>query len=235
MGEAINPAVIRWFESRAISSETVHRMGIYSGMRDASGEVALHPVGNVIAFPFLEGGRVVAEKYRAAPKRFWQRPNPRRTFYNSDILDDPALQQSTAALVIVEGELDCLSVLEAGYPFCVSVPNGAPPGRDRNGKVLTVPESANDIDPENDEHFNYVAVNWDRLERVKRIVIATDDDDNGRRRLAHSELVRRLGRVPLLVRRDARGLQDVHERRSAREIRRARGCRGSSLTRSHIP
>lgn len=192
----VNPKVMEWLESRGISGETVFRMGIFSGQRHTDGDeasVVPHERGNIIAFPFIERGRVVAEKYRAAGKRFWQRPNPRKTFYNSDILDDPALAQSTAALVIVEGEIDCASVVEAGYPFVVSVPDGAPPGRDKNGNAIVVPESADSIDPSDDEKFQFVANNWDRLERIKRIVLAVDDDENGHRLAA--ELVRRLGRV----------------------------------------
>jgi Toprim domain len=70
----------------------------------------------------------LAKENETAPepgKLFWQRPKGRKTFYNSDVLDDPSLQDDRAALVIVEGEMDCLSVLEAGYPFVVSVPDGA--------------------------------------------------------------------------------------------------------------
>src|SRR4051812_37404641 len=193
----ISEKAIRWFESRGISPENAVRMGIYSARRVTNGDgeqgLERHASGDVIAFPFLEGGDVVAEKYRAAGKKFWQRANPRKTFYNSDVLDDPGLLEGRASLVIVEGEIDCLSVIEAGNPFVVSVPDGAPAARDKDGRLIAVPEGAGDVDPSCDEKFRFVANNWDRLARIKRIVIATDNDEPGRRLAA--ELVRRLGRV----------------------------------------
>ncbi len=43
------------------------------------------------------------------------------------MLDDPALHEGRAALVITEGECDALTAIDCGYPFAVSVPDGAPP------------------------------------------------------------------------------------------------------------
>jgi twinkle protein len=171
-------------------------MEIYSGKRVGTGaksRVEPHLNGDVIVFPFLERGEVVAEKYRGAGKVFSQRPNPKRTFYNSDVLDDPTLIEGRAALVIVEGEIDCLSVIETGNPFVVSVPDGAPPARDSHGNLVEVPAGTADIDPAKDAKFAFIANNWERLSRIKRITIATDNDEGGLRLAA--ELVRRLGRV----------------------------------------
>ena len=177
-------------------------MGLYTGRRAGDGadaEVVPDLAGDIIAFPFRDAGQEVACKYRGRPrsdgsKVFWQRRNGRKTFYNADVLDDPALADGSAALVIVEGEPDCLAVLTAGYPFVVSVPDGAPADRDAKGNRLApVPETTEGIDPNDDEKFSYVSANWDRLRRVKRIVIFTDDDGPGQR--LRDELVRRLGRV----------------------------------------
>ncbi len=193
---AISERAVRWFESRGIGPDNVTRMAIYSARRVGNGgesRVEPHATGEIIAFPFVENGEVVAEKYRAAGKQFSQRPNPRRTFYNSDVLDDPALIEGSAALAIVEGEIDVLSCIEAGYPFVVSVPDGAPPARDKDGALVPVPDGTADIDPARDAKFQFIANNWDRLSRIKRIVIAVDSDEPGRRLAA--ELVRRLGRV----------------------------------------
>ncbi len=44
------------------------------------------------------------------------------------------------------GEPDCLAVLSAGYPFCVSVPDGAPADKDCLGRKLApVPEDDSGI------------------------------------------------------------------------------------------
>jgi twinkle protein len=146
-----------------------------------------------MVFPYYEGGKIVAEKYRWGGKQFAQKKGGKKTFFNSDCIDDEALRDGSGSLVIVEGEMDCLSLLEAGHPWAVSVPDGAPPGRDAEGNVIPVPEGTEDIDIANDGKFAYILNNWERLKDVKSIIIASDDDDAGRRLSA--ELVRRLGRI----------------------------------------
>lgn len=198
----VSPKAEAWFEARKIEPEVVARMGIFSGRREQDGDestVVPDPAGDILAFPYYEGGRDVSVKYRGRPradgsKVMWQRKEGRKTFYNADVLDDPALIEGTQALVIVEGEPDCLAVLSAGYSFVVSVPDGAPADRDANGKPLApVPDNADDIDPDADLKYSYIQNNWDRLAKIKRFVLFTDDDGPGQR--LRDELARRLGRV----------------------------------------
>lgn len=197
MGDVLNPKIMAWFQKRGISEATVKKAGIFSGdwmeRDDGTHTVGAVPTGRVAVFPFVEHGRTVAEKYRWGGKKFAQRPGGRKTFFNADALDAEALISGAASLVIVEGEMDALSVMDAGYPHVVSVPDGAPPGRDDAGNIISVPDNTDDIDPEHDEKFSYIVNNWDRLQKIKRIIIFTDNDDAGRRLAA--ELVRRLGRV----------------------------------------
>jgi twinkle protein len=194
MSAAVNPEIVEFLERRGISAETAFRMNVYSAKRGPSGgEPEPSQTGRIIAFPYLERGESVAEKYRTADKRMWQKKGGKRVFYNVDVLDDPLLKDGREALVIVEGEIDCLSVIEAGHPWCVSVPDGAPPARDQDGNLILVPETASDIDPKQDDKFQFVFHAWEKLKGVKRIILATDNDEPGQR-LAQ-ELVRRLGRV----------------------------------------
>ncbi|MFA4974578.1 MAG: DnaB-like helicase C-terminal domain-containing protein, partial [bacterium] len=95
------------------------------------------------------------------------------------------------------------------YAYAVSVPDGAPPARDGFGNLIDVPEGVDDIDPANDEKYRYIANNWDRLKKIKRIVIATDADEPGRRLAA--ELVRRLGRVRCSFVSYPEGCKDLNE------------------------
>jgi twinkle protein len=190
----LNPKAETWFESRAICPEVVARLGIYSARRGPDG-VKPDPAGDIIAFPFFENGKVVKEKYRGRPnadgsKNITQRTDPKATFYNADALDDPALIEGTAALVIVEGEPDCLAVLTAGYPFVVSVPDGAPPAADMSGNEPVAMSS--NVDLETDS-MKFVFNNWDRLKKIKRFVLFGDDDGPGYR--LRDELARRLGAV----------------------------------------
>lgn len=178
----INPRVLAWFEhKRKLDPELVARMGIYSGVRSDTGVVP-HPEGEIIVFPTLYQGGVLNDKYRAAGKVFWQRAGGTKAFYNCEVLDDPALVRGDVALTICEGEIDCLTAIQCGFPHTVSVPDGAPPEG-----------SPKDISPDEDQKFSYILRDWDKLKRIKRIILAVDNDGPGKR-LAE-ELVRRLGRV----------------------------------------
>lgn len=172
--------VLRWFDSRGISEGTVREEGIYCGMRQSTGggfEVSMHPDGDVICFPYRQNNETVNVKYREKGKRFYQLPGGKKVLYGNRVLSDSQLWSGKAALVIVEGEMDYLAVKESGYPFVVSVPDGAPPPGDGEGS---------------DAKYSYLMEHWEELKHIKRIVIATDADAAGQR-LAQ-DLVRRLGR-----------------------------------------
>lgn len=188
---AISQKHLDWLESRKIDVEIATRMGLWSGRRGPNG-VEPDENGQILVFPFARKGETVGEKYRGPQKKFWQRPGAtKKTFFNADILDDGALASNP--LVIVEGEMDSLAVQSAGYPWVVSVPDGAPPPRDGKGNLVLVPETTEEIDPENDDKFSYLLEEWDSLKKIPHIIIATDNDEAGIR-LAQ-ELVRRLDRV----------------------------------------
>lgn len=200
---------IEWLSARGISEETASRMGIYTVRRGPNGDMVRDIAGDTIAFPYLEHGDEVNTKYRGPGKKFWQSAGGRKTFFNADILDDPTLIDGDHPLVICEGEMDCLSFLEAGYPFAVSVPDGAPPARDQHGNLVQVPDTADDVDPATDEKYRYILNNWDRLKRVKKFVLAGDGDDPGRR-LVH-ELARRLGPARCKFVSYPEGLKDAND------------------------
>ena len=127
-------------------------------------------------------------KYRAPGKKFWQDRTGRATFWNADVLDSEALHDGRAALVIVEGEIDALTVLSIGIDHAVSVPDGSPPVPEGQE-----PEALEPFDPTKDESgkFEFLYNNRERLKKIKRFVVAVDADAPGRRMAA--EIVRRLG------------------------------------------
>jgi twinkle protein len=212
MSNVLGQRAIEAFEARGISGETAGRFAIYTGRRVRNGDktdVVPDADGNIIVFPFLDRGAVVAEKYRQlpwAPRKTWQREGGKRTFLNADILDDPALAEGRYPLIIVEGEPDFLTAIDCGFPFTVSVPDGAPPvpkGRE--------PEDLDPIDfaGEATGKFEFIWNNRDRLKAVKRFVIAVDDDLPGKRLAA--ELVRRLSASRCLFVTYPEGCKDLNE------------------------
>jgi twinkle protein len=180
----LGAAGCKFFEERGISAETAARYGIFTGAHSANGVVP-SSTGKIIVFPFFEHGIAVNEKYRTLDKRFWQRTGGRKTFWNADALDDPTLVHGAQSLIITEGEPDALAGIECGFPLSVSVPDGAPaPSEGRDDGTF---------DPEADRtgKFEFLWNNRERLRRVKRFILAVDNDAPGQR-LA-SELLRRLG------------------------------------------
>lgn len=207
---------IEAFAERGIDSETVARFGIYTGReagpRDRR-EVLPDPDGNIVVFPYIEHGVDVAEKYRELPwhtrdgsKRIWQRKGGRRTFWNSDVLDDPALSEGRMPLIITEGEPDALTAIDCGFPLTVSVPDGAPPVPE--GRA---PDNLDPLDPdkEHEGKFSFVWNNRARLKPIKRFLIAVDSDENGQRLAA--ELVRRLSAARCFYVAYPEGCKDLNE------------------------
>ncbi len=177
----LSETVIGYFDKRGIDAETLDRYGVASATRVPPGDT--EPC-QVIIFPVVDGGEVVNHKYRTGDKRFWQDANAHKTFWNADVLADPALSREDGPwpLVITEGEIDALSAIEAGCSLVVSVPDGAP-------KQV----SDDPVDPTDDKKFEYIWNNRERLSHVQRFTLATDNDGPG---LAlREELARRLGKA----------------------------------------
>jgi twinkle protein len=186
MTKVLGPIGLDFIESRGISVETAVRHGIFTARSTREGVIP-DPAGNVLVFPFVDREAEVGEKYRGPDKRFWQRQGGKRTFWNADVLDDPALQDGRIPLIITEGEIDALTAIDCGFPLTVSVPDGAPAVPD-DQQPDDLP--ALDIGADATGKFEFIWNNRDRLQRIKRFVLAVDNDRPGQRLAA--ELVRRL-------------------------------------------
>lgn len=199
----LGPIGVKAFEARGIDPETAARLGAYTAKRGIDeGHIVPDAKGSIVVFPFEESGVVVNEKYRGPGKKFWQTPGGRRTFWNSDVMDDPALQNGSQALIITEGEIDAFTAIDCGHPFTVSVPDGAPP---------PPKDAAKPADGESDQSgkFEFMWNNRDRLKRIKRFIIAVDNDAPGRH-LAN-ELVRRLSAAKCLFVTFPEGCKDLND------------------------
>ena len=102
-----------WLEKRAIDIDIAARYGVASR-------------GPWLLFPYTEGERTIYTKMRnVLRKDFRCEPAgiPQTRLFNEDCLLEP--NEDRSPLIITEGEIDALSVLQAGYQFVVSVPSGA--------------------------------------------------------------------------------------------------------------
>ncbi len=122
-----------------------------------------------ITFPYFKNGEIVNIKYRSQNKKFRQEAGAEKVFYG---LDDIAGHEE---IIIVEGEIDKLSFEVAGYKNVLSVPDGAP--------SLTAKSY--------ESKFSYIQNCEKELEGVKKIILAVDADEPGKK--LEAELVRRLG------------------------------------------
>ena len=157
----LSDKVIKWFESRGISNNTLVKMKITEGKEwmPQTGKEE-----NTIQFNYFINNELINIKYRDGKKNFKLVKGAEKIFYNID---------STIGheyVVIVEGEIDALSLVEVGVKSVISVPNGA-----------TI--SNNNLD--------YLDSCIDYLDGKEKIIIAVDQDEAGEN--LKQELIRRLG------------------------------------------
>jgi twinkle protein len=185
LGEAHIAALI----ARGFEVEMVARLGVGASTR----------LGGVsIGIPYLtatpEGSARLGCKHRTleGDKRFMQDKGSAQVFYNGDCLRDESLKAEP--LVITEGELDCWSALQAGYPKSVSVPGGAPMER---------------LKEDSGRKYAFIEVAWPQLEAVDKIILATDDDEPGAN--LRADLALRLGAYRCHWVRYPKGCKDLND------------------------
>lgn len=115
--------VIKWFADRGISEKVLVRNKIGY---DRIYMPQLEEESSAIAFPYFRGGEHINTKWRDGKKNFRMDAGAELILYGLDDIDP------TKPLIWVEGEMDKLSLDEAGFTNCVSVPNGAPPADAKN-------------------------------------------------------------------------------------------------------
>jgi len=130
------------------------------------------------AVGFIYGPREnpTAIKWRSVEGKGFLCDGAPRSFYGIENVED-----TDEDLTIVEGECDVIALASVGIK-AVSCPNGAP------AKV-----SQNRVSPEEDNKFSYIWEERERLERVKRVILATDNDQAGE--ALAEEIARRVGRA----------------------------------------
>jgi len=169
----LSPAAQTYLEGRGLSVATINGAGILSGhkyIRDAGKEVMC------AGFPYIEPAtdKTYAIKWRSLDTKDFTQEGSACTFFGIEKV------KVGEEIVIVEGEVDALSLREIGIT-AVSVPNGAP---------IKVSDGA--VDPTEDRKFGYVWAASEILKATDKVVIAVDRDGPGN--ALAEELARRIGK-----------------------------------------
>jgi len=153
--------VQKFFKSRLISEKTLLELKVSEGlewMPQFQKEI------NTIQFNYFRNGELINVKYRGKNKSFKLVKDAELIFYNLDC----AINNDT--IIIVEGEMDCLTLIECGFKNVISVPNGA-----GLGKI----------------NFDYLDNSIEAFSDDTKFILALDNDTAGLN--LQNELARRLG------------------------------------------
>ena len=159
--EEVSTNVEKWFEGRGISKSTLKALKV------TEGQEFMPQTGkneNTIHFNYFVGNQLINVKYRDGRKNFKLFKGAEKVFYNINNI------VGYEYCVIVEGEMDALSLYESGIHNAISVPNGA-----------TL----------NNNNLDYLDNCIDYFTDKEKIIIAVDGDEAGQ--ALQAELVRRLG------------------------------------------
>jgi twinkle protein len=160
--EDLDVGLVQWFATRSISPAVLRRNQVH--LRTVYMPQVEERI-KAICFPYFRGDELINAKYRDREKNFRMEAGAERVLYG--------LNDLASRTVIVEGEIDKLSVEVAGTRACVSVPDGAPATNAKNYAS------------------KFTFLDTDALETVQEWIIAVDNDEPGLR--LEQELVRRFG------------------------------------------
>lgn len=163
--------MVSYMNGRMISRRTLDLIGIkpVETYIRVDGQGTVRPA---VAFPYPKG----AYKARSLKGKGFSWIGSSPEFFNIDRVDP------TKPIYITEGEMDAVSLIEAGEPNAISPPNGAP------NKV-----SGKQIDPADDRSLACVWHAQKILAQCPKVVLATDQDGPGK--ALAEELARRIGRT----------------------------------------
>lgn len=143
----LSDKTLSWFKGRGISQATVMSFDITESVE------YMPEKRNCINFNYFRGEQLVNIKFRDGQKNFKMFSGGELIFYNYN--------RATTQLIICEGEIDCLSLFEAGIHNAVSVPDGAKTSE--NAKL---------------EYLNSC---YELIEKADTFVLCVDNDDAGRK------------------------------------------------------
>ncbi len=154
----LSPKVKKWFRDRGIEERTLEYFKITESWdwtpEGKYGEKILEAGKKTcINFNYYRDGELVNIKYRDVAKNFLMAKDCELIFYNIDAI------KGSKECCIVEGECDAMAMYQAGYFYCISVPNGA--------------------SKSNTQSLKYLDNCWEAFEDKEKIYIAVDNDEAG--------------------------------------------------------
>jgi len=158
----VSERVLKYFESRGISEPTLVHWKVGESLEYMP---QVQKNRRVINFNYYRENKLVNVKYRDSEKNFKMVSGAELIFYGLDNIKE------LDKVYVVEGEMDALSLHEAGVYSVCSVPNGASKGNQK---------------------LEYLDNCWQYFKDKKEIIICTDNDDAGL--MLRNELARRFGR-----------------------------------------
>lgn len=166
----MTPGIDRALRQRGLEPELAQSVGFTAG-RNAAGEY--------LAMPYFREGKLVNNRYRTLgrEKRFWQDKGGAQCPWNEDCLRDEQLVGQP--LVITEGEMDALAVLQSGFTRkVISAPNGAPPGEKPGEMTAAQREAARQTRVARYAWIDEIRSLLTR-DRCPVVILATDGDGPG--------------------------------------------------------
>ena len=157
----LNERIVSWFYNRGISESTLLHFKIGESIEYIP---QLKVKRRVINFNYYRDEKLVNVKYRDSEKNFKLIKGAELIFYGLNNI------KPYSTCHIVEGEMDALSMYEAGFPSVVSVPNGANKGNQK---------------------LDYLDNCYEYFKNKTKIVLCTDNDEAGLS--LRNELARRFG------------------------------------------
>lgn len=157
----LSERVVDWFLQRNINQDTLVQMKVTE-----STEWMPQVQGNrgTLNFNYFREGVLINTKFRDRDKNFKMVKDAELIFYNLDGI------KNQKEIYIVEGEMDCLTMVQMGYSNTVSVPNGANTGKN---------------------NLQYMDNCYQYFEEAEKVYILTDNDAPGEK--LGDELARRIG------------------------------------------
>jgi twinkle protein len=177
----LSDRVEKWFMERGISRKTLDKFLVFCREEWMP---QTQKKENCICFPYFRDGEIVNIKYRDGRKNFRMVKDAELILFNLQSIGD------RKHCIIVEGEVDCMTVYEVGFGVSPDVDEET--GEIRNNDfskwcVVSVPNGAS-MGEQKMEYLDNCA-EW--LVGIEEFIIATDGDNAGES--LKQELIRRLG------------------------------------------